>query len=97
MTGVQTCALPICLLYRWIVARRFDTVAFGTFTWTALIGSSLLFGLMHQRWIAGVAAGAVFAVLMVRSGRLSDAIAAHIAANAVIIAWAMILGQWTLL
>jgi exosortase E/protease (VPEID-CTERM system) len=85
------------LLHRWLISRRFETVGFAQFSWPAFIASSLLFGLMHQRWIEGALAGAVFALLMYRSGRLSDPIAAHMAANAVIVAWAIAAQNWSLL
>jgi CAAX prenyl protease-like protein len=82
------------LLHRWLISRRFDTVAFAQFSWLAFVVSSLLFGFMHQRWIAGALAGAVFALVMYRSGRLSDAIAAHMAANAVVLHWAIAVRNW---
>ena len=85
------------LLHRWIISRNFERVEFAAFTWPAFVISSLLFGLMHQRWVAGALAGAVFALLMYRSGRLSDPIASHMAANAVIIAWAIAAQNWSLL
>jgi CAAX prenyl protease-like protein len=85
------------LLYRWVISRDFQTVAFDRLSWVALGVSSALFGLLHSRPVAGALAGAVFALVMVRTGRLSDAIASHIAANAIIIAWAIAVGQWTLL
>jgi exosortase E/protease (VPEID-CTERM system) len=85
------------LLHRWLISRRFETVDFAQFTWLAFIASSLLFGLMHQRWIEGTLVGAVFALLMYRSGRLSDPIAAHMAANAVIVVWAVAARNWSLL
>lgn len=85
------------LLHRWIISRNFETVDFATFSWIAFVVSSLLFGFMHQRWIAGALAGAAFALVMYRSGRLSDPIAAHMVANAVIIAWAIAAQNWSLL
>lgn len=85
------------LLHRWLISRRFETVTFSQFTWVAFIGSSVLFGLMHQRRADAALAGAVFALVMVRSGHLSSAIAAHMAANAVIIAWAIATRSWWLL
>jgi CAAX prenyl protease-like protein len=84
-------------LHRWLISRNFQSVAVGQISLLALIGSSLLFGLMHERWIAGTLSGAVFALLMYRTNRLSDPIAAHVAANAVICAWAIAHGQWSLL
>ncbi len=85
------------LLYRWVISRNFQEVSFDRLSWLALGVSSLLFGLLHSRPIAGALAGVVFALVMIRTGRLMDAIASHIAANAIIIAWAIALGQWTLL
>ena len=63
----------------------------------AFIGSSVAFGLMHQRWIAACLAGAVYALLMYRTKKLSDPIAAHMASNAVIMVWAVAAQQWSLL
>ena len=42
-------------------------------------------------------AGAVFALVMYRSGRLSDAIAADMAANAVVLHWAIAERNWALI
>ena len=53
--------------------------------------------MMHQRWIAAAIAGALYALLVYRSNRLSDAIAAHAASNLIIFIWAVAADQWTLL
>lgn len=84
-------------LYRVLQAAKFETVDFRAFGLVALIVSSSLFGLMHDRWLAAALAGALYALLMVRSGRISDAIAAHMTTNAIIFAWAVVAGQWSLL
>jgi exosortase E/protease (VPEID-CTERM system) len=84
-------------LYRVMISSRFETVDFRSFGIVALIVSSAFFGLMHERWLAGALAGALYALLMVRRGRISDAIAAHMTTNAVIFAWAIAAGQWSLL
>ena len=84
-------------LYRRIVSRDFHLVAATTFSWSALIISSVLFGLLHERWFAGTIAGALFGLCMLRTGRLSDAIAAHATANALIFAWALAAQDWSLL
>jgi exosortase E/protease (VPEID-CTERM system) len=85
------------LLYRWLISRRFESVSFAQFSWLAFIVSSVAFGLLHQRWLEGTFAGAVFALVMVRRGRLSDAIAAHMTANALVLIWAITARQWALL
>ena len=84
-------------LARALVSTRFESVGFGEFRLLAFIGSSLAFGLMHQRWLAAFLAGAVYALLMYRTKRLSDPIAAHVASNAAIMVWAVAARQWSLL
>ena len=84
-------------LHRALIARRVETVAQGQFTWLAFTVSTVLFGLIHQRWLAAMLAGAAYAILMYRTGRLADPIAAHMASNAAIVFWAVAAGQWSLL
>lgn len=84
-------------LYRRLINRDFHLVGLTAFSWLALVVSSLLFGVLHDRWLAGTLAGAVFAVVMLRSGRLGDAIVAHASANALIFVWALAFRQWSLL
>ncbi len=84
-------------LARALVSSRFENVAIGTFRPVAFVVSSLAFGLLHERWIAAILAGALFALLMYRTKRLSDPIVAHMIANAVIVAWAIGADDWALL
>lgn len=84
-------------LHRALIARRFTTVPQGQFTWMAFVVSTILFGLIHQRWLAAMFAGAVYAMVMYRTGRLADPIAAHMASNAAIVLWAIVAHQWSLL
>ena len=84
-------------LARVLVSSRFENVGFGEFRWLAFIGSSLAFGLVHQRWLAAFLTGAIYALLMYRTKRLADPIAAHAASNAALILWAVVAQQWSLL
>jgi len=84
-------------LHRLLISARFENVGFGEYRMLAFLGSSLAFGLLHERWLAAALAGAVYALLMYRTKRLSDPIAAHIASNAAILLWAIAVGQWSLL
>jgi CAAX prenyl protease-like protein len=84
-------------LHRALIARRFESVAQGQFTWLAFLVSTTLFAIMHQRWLSAAIAGVVYATVMYRTNRISDAIVAHMASNAVIAAWAIVWGQWSLL
>jgi exosortase E/protease (VPEID-CTERM system) len=84
-------------LQRALISRDIERIAPGHFTWLSFVLTSLLFGLTHQRWVAAAIAGALYALLVYRTNRLSDAILAHAASNAVIFVWAVAAHQWTLL
>lgn len=77
-----------------LVARDFEQVPPGHFTWLSFILSSLLFGLLHQNLVAGTLAGAAFAYALYRRGRVGDAILAHITANALIAVAVLAAGHW---
>jgi exosortase E/protease (VPEID-CTERM system) len=83
-------------LIRKLVSVDFARVAPGRFTWMSFIVSSLLFGLLHGRWLAGAIAGAFFAVALYRRGRLVDAVTAHVTANALIAIAVLGFGRWSL-
>lgn len=63
----------------------------------AVVVSSLAFALLHGRIVEAGLAGVVFALVMLRKGRLADAILAHVIANAVVAAVALISGDWSLI
>lgn len=83
--------------HRKLIADKFETVAEGAFSWKAFLITSAFFGVLHERWLSGALAGAVFAVALYRSGKITGAIAAHMSANALIAFWAIVFGQWTLM
>lgn len=84
------------LFFRGYVLARLDR---GGLAWRglALAVSSGLFGLLHGRWLEAAAAGLVFGLLMLWRGRLADAVWAHVAANAVVAAMALMRGDWALI
>lgn len=84
-------------LYRRFIARDFESVPAMQISWLGLVVSSVLFGVLHERWLAGSLAGVIFALVMIRTGRVRDAIVAHAIANAMIFAWALAFRQWSLL
>jgi CAAX prenyl protease-like protein len=83
-------------LLRKLVASDFEQVPATRFTWLSFLGSSILFGLMHQSGIAGAVAGAGFALAVYHRGRVADAVIAHMTANALIAASVLGLGWWDL-
>lgn len=63
----------------------------------AVLASAALFALLHERWLMALGAGLIYGGLVLRSGRLADAVIAHIASNAVIAGAAILLGNWDLI
>ena len=83
-------------LMRKFIADDFAKVPFGAFTWLSFLGSSVLFGVLHGEWMAGILAGAAFAVAVYRRGLLVDAIIAHSVANVLLSAYVLTTQQWSL-
>jgi exosortase E/protease (VPEID-CTERM system) len=63
----------------------------------AIAVSSLAFAALHGRWVEAGLAGVAFAAVMLRRGRVTDAVWAHVAANAVVAAAAALRGDWSLI
>jgi exosortase E/protease (VPEID-CTERM system) len=83
-------------LLRKLAARNFEEVDPGRFAPFAFLASSLLFGLLHGRWLAGTLAGMAYALAVYRRGRIGDAVAAHGTTNGLIALWVLSLGEWSL-
>ena len=82
-------------LLPWLVSPDFEKVPPRAWTWPAVVLSSLAFGAIHEHWVLGTLAGIAFAAARLRRGRLSDAVLAHVVANAVVAA-AALSGRWGL-
>jgi exosortase E/protease (VPEID-CTERM system) len=83
-------------LLRRLISADFEAVSPKCFTWLSFIASSLAFGALHGRVLAGSLAGALFALALYRRGRICDAIFAHAGANALIAARVLATGDWAL-
>ena len=99
--SVVTVPLAEELAFRGFLARRlmasdFDTVAPGRLTWASIAVSSLAFGVLHDRWLEGTAAGMLYALAYRRRGSIGDAVVAHATTNALLSAGALISGDWSL-
>jgi exosortase E/protease (VPEID-CTERM system) len=79
-----------------LVARDFETVPPGQFTWWACLVSSVLFGVLHGRWLAGTLAGIGYALALRHRGYLADAVVAHMTTNALIAAYVLHQHAWAL-
>jgi exosortase E/protease (VPEID-CTERM system) len=78
------------LAFRGYVMRRlissdFEAVRPGRFTWPSFVGTGVLFGLMHGEWLAGILAGLAYGLVVVRTGRVRDAVVAHAVTNGLLL------------
>ena len=83
-------------LTRRLMAADFKSVPQGTFAWPSFLVSSSLFGIFHDRWIAGILAGMFYALALYGRRKLSDAVLAHATTNALIAAHVLASGKWSL-
>lgn len=87
------------LAFRGYLMRRLvsSDVSIGgplTFTWPSFLISSVAFGVMHGRWVAGICAGLAFAGAFYLRRQLGDAVVAHVVANLLIAIAVLGFGQW---
>jgi len=83
-------------LLRKFAARNFEEVDPRRFAPFAFFASSLLFGLLHDRWLAGTLAGMAYALAVYRRGRIGDAVVAHGTTNGLIAVSVLLFHQWQL-
>ena len=61
----------------------------------AFVVSSVLFGLLHGAWVAGILAGMAYGWMRYRRGRLGDAVVAHMTTNLLLSGYVLATGQWS--
>jgi CAAX prenyl protease-like protein len=58
--------------------------------------TTLVFGLAHNEWLAGLLCGAAYQGLTLRKNRLGDAMLAHAVTNFLLGVWIVWRGAWNL-
>ncbi|MBC8165154.1 MAG: CAAX prenyl protease-related protein [Bryobacteraceae bacterium] len=82
-------------LLRWLISPRFESIPLGTFTWTSMIVSAVLFASEHgPYWEVGLLTGFIYNWWMVRTKSLGDCILIHAVTNACLSAYVIIAGRW---
>ena len=84
-------------LLRRLVSADFESVSFATIGWIPVLITAAAYGILNgPLWSAGIAAGIVFAMLLIRTRRIGEAVAAHVFANALLCAAVLLWHQWQL-
>ncbi len=81
-------------LYRYLIQVDFRSVRLGQFNLRAFVFTSVLFGISHHEWLAGILCGFVYQGLVCWKGRLGDAITAHAITNFLLGIWIVWRGAW---
>lgn len=82
-------------LLRKLMNREFDKLSYK-FDWLSFLGSSVVFGLFHERYCVGIFAGMAFALALYPRHRLFDAITSHSVANGLLSAYVLATQRWAL-
>ena len=77
-------------LYRCLIKADFLSVSFNYFNWPAFAVVCAGFGVSHSEWLPGILCACIYQGLVIRKGRLGDAITAHAITN-------FLLGLWVVL
>jgi exosortase E/protease (VPEID-CTERM system) len=83
-------------LPRRLLSADFEAVPLGRFAWMPFLVSSAAFGALHGRWLAGVLAGMLYALILYRRKSVAAPVLAHATTNALIAAYVLATGAWTL-
>ncbi len=81
-------------LYRYFVRTDFQNLPIGQRHAWSWVVTSLIFGLVHYEWLAGILCGLVYQWLVIRKGRLGDAMTAHALTNLLLGLWVVWRGAW---
>ena len=81
-------------LLRYVIDGNFTAVKIGQFTWSSFLIITVLFGLEHNYFLAGMMAGAIFNLLLYQTRSLAQCILCHAVANLALGLYVLQTGQW---
>jgi CAAX prenyl protease-like protein len=81
-------------LYRYLVRIPFTSMPLSQFHGLSFVVTALLFGLAHYQWLGGVLCALIYQGLVVRKGRLGDAMTAHAITNFLLGVWIAWRDDW---
>ena len=82
-------------LYRYLVKLDFLQMPLNRMHGLSFVVTSVAFGLVHHQWLAGILCGLdSHQFLVIRKGRLGDAMTAHAITNFLLAVWVIWKGDW---
>jgi exosortase E/protease (VPEID-CTERM system) len=84
-------------LIRHLIPSDLELHSSRSYTNFSVVISSTAFGLLHgSHWFAAIMAGLLYAMAFCRHGRIGDAVVAHVTTNALLVAWVLWSGKWSI-
>lgn len=81
---------------RYLISQDFQSVELGRFTFPSFLIGTVMFGLEHNLWFAGIMAGIIYSLLLYRTKCLTQCIIAHAATNLILSIYILQTGKWEL-
>jgi len=81
-------------LLRYLIAADFAKVPIGRFTWPSFLISSVLFGLEHNMYLAGIMAGVAYNLLLYRTKSVAQCVLSHAVTNLLLGIYVLYTGSW---
>lgn len=81
-------------VYRYLASKDFLSIPLSRFLPFPFLVTSIVFGLEHHEWLAGILCGFAYQGLVIWKGRLGDAIVAHAVTNLLLGLWVVWRGAW---
>lgn len=81
-------------LLRYLVDTEFESVPIGYFTWSSFVISTILFGLEHHFFVAGMIAGVVYSVIVYKTKSIVQCVLAHTITNLALACYVLYTGKW---
>jgi CAAX prenyl protease-like protein len=81
-------------LLRYLIDADFESVPLGRFSWNSFLVTTVLFGLEHHLFLAGMAAGAIYNELLYKTRSLAQCVLAHAVTNLALAVYVLCTGKW---
>ena len=81
-------------LLRYVINADFESVQIGRFTWTSFLVTTVLFGLEHHFFLAGMVAGAIYNIILYQTRSLAQCVLAHAVTNLALACYVLYTGKW---
>jgi uncharacterized protein len=81
-------------LLRYMIDPNFESIPLGRFTWLSFLSTTLLFGLEHHQFLAGMIAGAIYSAILYQTRSLAQCVLAHALTNLALAGYVLYTGRW---